>query len=549
MRFLSAAAAAAALLLAPALAEDLLFIDSLEFHEYDEAINALGMTAKAVTDAEWRAMTTADFAAYKAIVIADPSCGSLSDIQFLDDTKSAWSPAVLGNVILIGTDPSYHFGQGGAQTLIDNAIKFAAAGKSLDGSTSLTGLYFALSCYYGAVDSSPVSALSEFGDFTVRGNLDCYNNAHIVATHEALTGLDDAALSDWSCSVHEAFSSYPSVGINGFQALAIAKDIIGDGSQTFGDGTIGLPYILSRGATPAGCGDGKWDASLGEECDDGNTVAGDGCSISCKCESGIANGDGTCAPKPAGNTTTPPVVTPTSVTYTNSSSHAVSYTTPFSPPPYITPTCPEGPKIIGIEIVVHVTVYEDCQTTGGSTITTTTTSACSTMHKPIYDAPKSELPCYICELKSASITCPAGSFLTVSTTVCPSCPGGALPTPVLPVIKTCSACSVLTLTNSPVWLYTPAPGYDYAVPAPTLEAHPQKSDSTVTYVASAYAPPPCKTCAFVTKTAVPGVPAPTGAPYVKPTTSAVLYTGGASGNSVGLLSIVAGALLAIPMLL
>ncbi|KAH0555802.1 hypothetical protein GP486_006252, partial [Trichoglossum hirsutum] len=261
-----------------------------------------------------------------------------------------------------------------------------------------------------------------FGDFTVRGNLDCYNNAHIVASSPALGSLDDTALSNWSCSVHEAFSQYPSLGVNGFQALAIAKDIIGDGSQTFGDGTIGLPYILSRGATPAGCGDGKWDASLGEECDDGNAVAGDGCSVSCKCESGRPGGNGTCLP-PISNTTT----TTSSSSSSSSSSSASATTTlpgygnsttphygkpsttisdpgygsvtttkkPFHPPPYITPSCPSGPKIIGVEIVVHVTVIEDCQTVSGSTLTTTTTSACSTMHKPIYDAPKSDLPCYV----------------------------------------------------------------------------------------------------------------------------------------------------------
>jgi hypothetical protein len=101
MRF-SFAAAAAVLLPALAMAEDLLFIDSLEHQEYSEAIGTLGLTAKVVTEAEWRAMTTADFAAFKAIVIADPSCGSVSSIQFLDDTKATWSPAVLGNMVLIG---------------------------------------------------------------------------------------------------------------------------------------------------------------------------------------------------------------------------------------------------------------------------------------------------------------------------------------------------------------------------------------------------------------------------------------------------------------
>jgi cysteine-rich repeat protein len=312
-------------------AEDLLFIDSLQDKEYDEAI-ALGYTAKVVTETEWRAMTTADFAAFKAIVISDPECGDISQIKFLEDTKAVWSPAILGNMILIGippckrrllsrftnnskgTDPSYHFGTGGAQTLIDNSIKFVASGKT-PGGVDQTGLYFALSCYYDSIDSSTVDALSAFGDFTVRGNLNCYNQAHLVAHSDAMTSLDDAAISDWSCSVHEAFSSYPSVGLNGFQALAIAQDIIGDGSQTFGDGTIGLPYIISRGATPAKCGDGVWDKSLGEECDDGNTVNGDGCSASCKCESGLPKGDGTCLPAPGGNITTPittPISTPIS---------------------------------------------------------------------------------------------------------------------------------------------------------------------------------------------------------------------------------------------
>ncbi|KAH0555803.1 hypothetical protein GP486_006253 [Trichoglossum hirsutum] len=103
MKFSVTAAAAALLLPALAAAEDLLFIDSLEFSEYSEAIGTLGMTAKAVSEADWRAMSTADFAAFKAIVIADPSCGGLSQIQFLDDTKATWSPAVLGNMVLIAS--------------------------------------------------------------------------------------------------------------------------------------------------------------------------------------------------------------------------------------------------------------------------------------------------------------------------------------------------------------------------------------------------------------------------------------------------------------
>src|SRR5205814_7523623 len=110
--------------------------------------------------------------------------------------------------------------------------------------------------YYGSIDSSEVPSLAYFGKFVVQGNLNCYNNAHIVAGSKAMDSLTDASLSDWHCSVHEAFSEYPISGVGGFQALAIAKDIMRVGSQTFGDGTSGVPYIISRGATPAACGNG-----------------------------------------------------------------------------------------------------------------------------------------------------------------------------------------------------------------------------------------------------------------------------------------------------
>ncbi|CZR67440.1 related to glucan 1,4-alpha-glucosidase [Phialocephala subalpina] len=352
-----------------ALAEDLLFVDVFEYEEYNEAITTLGMTAKVVTETDWRAMTTADFASYKAIVLADPSCSSDPTIlEFLVDTKDVWGPAVEGNMVLIGTDPSYHFSsEPGAGALIDNAIKFSAAGKSSTG-VSQTGLYFALSCYYDSVDTATVDTLSYFGTFGVRGNLDCYNKAHIVASSPALGGLADADLSDWSCSVHEAFSVYPSVGVNGFQALAIAQDIIGDGSQTFGDGTIGLPYIISRGATPAGCGNGKWESAFGEECDDGssNGTPGDACSLSCKCLSGRPKGDGTCLPSLSNTTSSSSSYSPSPTRYANSTvitTATVVETTTFCPAPYVTPTVPDK-TIIGVEIIVIIEIIVDCTTSG-----------------------------------------------------------------------------------------------------------------------------------------------------------------------------------------
>lgn len=246
-----------------------------------------------VSDAEWRSYTTGDFARYKAIVVPDPNCGSLEQVKFLDDTKAAWSPAVTGNIILIGTDPGYHATvppiQPGAASLIEGGVSFAAAGNG-------TGLYYCLSCYYQDSVGATVEELSGLGHFEVRGNLECYNDAHLVANSSALRGVNDTALSNWSCSVHEVFSAYPVNGTGGFEPLVIAQGAKGTGNRTFADGTSGVPYVITNGATPAGCGNGVWEPAFGEECDSGpssglNVTL---CTTSCKCLFGVV-GNGTCA--------------------------------------------------------------------------------------------------------------------------------------------------------------------------------------------------------------------------------------------------------------
>lgn len=197
------------------------------------AATALGFAVDVVDAATWASMTAAQFDAYRALIIGDPFCsgGYLTEAE---SNTATWGSVVDGNVVVNGTDPVFHASQGG-QALTEKSVAFAVdeAGK--------TGLYASLSCEYdGATAGTPVPLLSALGVFTVQ-TAECFNDAHIVATHPAIAGLTDADLSNWSCSVHEQFDSWPA----DFQVLAIAERA--DGIYTAGDGSVGFPYILARG--------------------------------------------------------------------------------------------------------------------------------------------------------------------------------------------------------------------------------------------------------------------------------------------------------------
>lgn len=208
-----------------------------------QRITADGYTPVIVDDATWESMTTAQFASYRAIVIGDPTCGNYNDTTHLTAALSnpqTWGAAINGNVIVIGTDPVFHSYLPGPVELINHAMDFALA------QAGKTGGYIDLSCAYGTVPANtPLTLLDGLrpGGFSVDGGPStvCYNDAHIVATHPALAGLTDAQLSNWSCSVHEAFDTWPA----DYTVLAIARNF--GASFTASDGTIGTPYILASG--------------------------------------------------------------------------------------------------------------------------------------------------------------------------------------------------------------------------------------------------------------------------------------------------------------
>ncbi|HVJ18162.1 MAG TPA: DUF4215 domain-containing protein [Polyangiaceae bacterium] len=227
------------------------------------------LTINIVDAHTWGSMTTAQFADYKAIILGDATCAS--DFSAAAANPLVWGPAVDGNVIIIGTDETFHLSQGG-QALTEGAVAFALA------NPTKTGAVISTSCFYSsAAPLTPVPLLDGFGSFTAQG-ASCWNDAHIVAKHPALAGVTGSTLSNWSCSVHNGFDTWPA----SFSVLAIAKDY---GSlYESGDDTVGMPYILARGdgLIREGCNNGTIGGA--EECDDGGNVDGDGCDANCRLE-------------------------------------------------------------------------------------------------------------------------------------------------------------------------------------------------------------------------------------------------------------------------
>jgi len=84
-----------------------------------------GDTVTVATPSTWDAMTTAQFKAYSAIVIGDPSTTSCASSVPSDalSTAAVWGAAVTGNAAVIGTAPAFA-GTAGAP-LIKDAIGYA----------------------------------------------------------------------------------------------------------------------------------------------------------------------------------------------------------------------------------------------------------------------------------------------------------------------------------------------------------------------------------------------------------------------------------------
>jgi hypothetical protein len=205
------------------------------------AVPGLGLTADIVST--YAAWTTPPqpYSSYKAIVFGDPNCtiNSPGPMAAALTNIPAWTAAVTGNVVIIGTDPTAHAGVGGAR-LWRSAIDFATSGNG-------TGAVIVLSCYYSlAAPSTRVDVLNGFGTFRVTGVGVTANTCDVVTlvpTVPTPTGISATDLSGWHCSVHEWFDTWDS----SFTPFAIVTDLVGVAPNfTALDGTQGNPYILVR---------------------------------------------------------------------------------------------------------------------------------------------------------------------------------------------------------------------------------------------------------------------------------------------------------------
>ena len=165
---------------------------------------AAGHNVTVVSDAQWSAMSTSQFAAYDAIIIPDDGCstydgnGSLTN---LNANKSTWSPAITGKRFYFTADGTLHR-QGQYEQLITNGINFVANGGG-------TGIYYCSSCSWCCTSASTVDFLSMVDNISIQPA--GADNVNILqSSHPTMSGISNSGLSNWGSTAHGQFSSFPS---------------------------------------------------------------------------------------------------------------------------------------------------------------------------------------------------------------------------------------------------------------------------------------------------------------------------------------------------
>jgi hypothetical protein len=153
-----------------------------------------GATATLVTDAQWRAMTAAQFATYHLILL--PEASSAANYQTTVDTRNTWVPQVTGRIALTGLHMMSHT-QGATVFRATLAWLLSGPGTAL----YVDGLFGGTFRGY--------SQLVPIGSFSGTGGHSDETVTIVVPSHPTMTGSTSASLSRWGQSVHTRITGYP----------------------------------------------------------------------------------------------------------------------------------------------------------------------------------------------------------------------------------------------------------------------------------------------------------------------------------------------------
>ena len=229
-------------------------------HEVRFVHEVLGFPVEVADRTAWLAKTTADFAAYQAIVIGSRGDDGFTTVQ---STANTWGPAVAGNILLGCTNPDHtynlHWGStsyrpptGDAiydypgKKFIENAMSYAVASDKGCG----------LAMYHPGFTAAKLTGLPGGGGASgpngfVIGNLAPDEAPHIVLPEHRFFQsphvLSEQQLAGYLTSVDRCFTQFP-WGYD-YRVLASSPGNTGYYNE---DGANGYPYVIAREApTPA----------------------------------------------------------------------------------------------------------------------------------------------------------------------------------------------------------------------------------------------------------------------------------------------------------
>jgi PKD repeat protein len=158
-----------------------------------------GATVVRVTDAQWLAMTTADFKLYDIIYLHD-NFGGLTQLA---PSKNKWGAAISGRAVITGTHFDNHCGGIATQP---PCVVFIAALKWIQAGTG-TGLLVSTQINAGS-QNVMIPTIAPFNGITYGANGGGFDLVHINDPgHLTMQGSTDASLSNFGQSSHSYFAT------------------------------------------------------------------------------------------------------------------------------------------------------------------------------------------------------------------------------------------------------------------------------------------------------------------------------------------------------